>query len=174
MAVEWFCRIMGSEVGPLNQAQLVDMVRQHQVNPEDLVRRNNSAWVPAFEVKGLFEAAAKPAPPPPPAEPEAVQTEAKPDTQPAEPRAPVAESDASHHRVDAGHANATTAPRNIATDNGKADWFCIASGEKRGPLGFDELKSLASDGKLRAKDRVWRGSWPKFQKAAEIEGLTTE
>ena len=73
MSVEWFCQIMGSEVGPLDQHQLVDMVRQHKLNPEDLVRRNSSPWVPAFDVKGLFEAAAKPAPSPPPeqvAEPE--------------------------------------------------------------------------------------------------------
>ena len=60
MVTEWFCQVMGSEVGPLSQRQLVDMVRQHQVNPEDLVRRNDSSWVPAFEVKGLFEAASKP------------------------------------------------------------------------------------------------------------------
>ena len=42
MAVEWYCKVMGSEVGPLTQDQLVDMVRNHRVNPEDLVRRKGS------------------------------------------------------------------------------------------------------------------------------------
>ena len=170
MSDEWFCQIMGSEVGPLNQRQLVDMVRRHRLNPEDLVRRNNSSWVPAFEVKGLFEAAAKPAPEPPPEE------------------AP-AEADSKVYRSDQSEALTSKAggptqqrpsdpqtaptPSSFASLETATDWFCIASGEKCGPLGFDELQALARAGSLRGRDRVWRGSWPKFQKASEIEGLET-
>lgn len=52
-----------------------------------------------------------------------------------------------------------------------SDWFCLASGEKRGPMRFDELQTLANKGLLRAKDRVWRSSTPKFKPASEVEGL---
>lgn len=152
MAVEWFCQVMGSEVGPLTQLQLIDMVRHHQITPEDLVRRGGSQWVPAFEVKGLFEAAAKPPPEEPaPKPPVEEKTEAKPAAKPK----PVDEAVAAIS----------------ATSRSATDWFCIASGEKRGPLCFDELQALAKQGTLRGRDRVWRGAWPKYQTAAEVDGL---
>ena len=159
MAVEWFCRVMGSDVGPLNQNQLIEMARQHQLNPEDLVRRNNSSWVPAFQVKGLFEAAAKPAPPPPPV-PVVESTAETPETSPEPKGSRPVEKDSDAARRDY-----------VASGTDGEDWFCIASGEKQGPLGFDELKSLVAQGRLRGRDRVWRGSWPKFRTAAEVEGL---
>lgn len=173
MAVEWFCQVMGSEVGPLSQVQLVDMVRNHQVNPEDLVRRDGSTWVPAFDVKGLFEAASKP-----PVEEKVTPTEPAVKEVPVDAPPPsqtdvAEETEASDtHSREAGVA-ATKIDRDVfsATSESVADWFCIASGEKRGPLGFDELRALAKDGSLRGRDRVWRGSWPKYQKAAEIDGL---
>lgn len=174
---EWFCHVMGSEVGPLSQRQLVDMVRQHQLNPEDLVRRNSSDWVPAFEVKGLFEAAAKP---PAPAKSAAPANPAPP----AKSETAVSEQAVKEAGTEGKHKNAGTDEREsepaasekcgdptVASDDSKDDWFCIATGEKRGPLGFEELKAMASDGTLRGRDRVWRASWPKFQKAAEVEGL---
>ena len=153
MAVEWFCKVMGTEVGPLTQDQLVDMVRNHRVNPEDLVRRNKSQWVPAFEVKGLFEAAAKPAPPKP----------APPADEPEEVPSPV------WTRADVGHQSSEQ-PIDDDEDSA-ADWYCIADGQKRGPLEFKDLQDLAQDGTLRDRDRVWRGSAPKWRKAAEIKGL---
>lgn len=172
MVVEWYCQVMGSEVGPLSQRQLVDMVRQHQINPEDLVRRNNSAWVPAFDVKGLFEAAAKPPTPPRSGaseEPSEVATSTPEPTAVAStaaderPARPAAES--------SPKGDAPTRTGLPSAEEGVSDWFCIASGEKKGPLGFEELKALAVEGSLRGKDRVWRASWPKFQKAAEVVGL---
>ena len=162
MAVEWFCQVMGSEVGPLNQVQLVDMVRTHQLNPEDLVRRGNSPWVAAFEVKGLFEAAAKPPVPKP-------KLAEKPPSKPEPVKEAVGNAVASHGERNATKTNPTPAAEPSATD--VSDWFCIASGQKMGPLGFTELKKLAADGSLREKDRVWRGSWPKFQQANEVDGL---
>ena len=171
MRVEWFCQVMGSEVGPLDQAQLVDMVRQHQLNPEDLVRRNTSSWVPAFEVKGLFEAASKPASPP---------------SKPKERADPASEQDVKPanrvHRENATQridSAATSKPKTNPTHNRLAgdidisanDWFCIATGEKFGPVGFDQLRSLADEGKLRGRDRVWRGSWPKYRTAADVDEL---
>lgn len=165
MAVEWFCRVMGSDVGPLSQHQLVDMARQHQLNPEDLVRRNNSSWVPAFQVKGLFEAAAKP-PIVPPAPPEPiVESTVDAHEAPPEPKVALPVKKTKLKKKDPARRDY------VATGTDGEDWFCIASGEKQGPLGFDELRSLVADGKLRGRDRVWRGSWPKFRTAAEVEGL---
>jgi len=184
MAVEWFCQVMGAEVGPLTQGQLVDMVRQHQVNPEDLVRRGNSSWVAAFEVKGLFEAAAKPPSTKSSTQPEngtakPTAAEASVTAQPASPPTPPtpAAPKARTPRNDHGGQVATAdKPSASPTEDAKSasDWFCIASGEKQGPLRFDELKKLADDGSLRAKDRVWRGSWPKFRRASEVEELGIE
>lgn len=164
MPVEWFCQIMGSEVGPLNQLQLIDMARRHRLNPEDLVRRNNSPWVPAFEVKGLFEAAAKPAPPEPPAEEPAAEVDSG-TVHSNQAEATTAATTSTTHEPPVATFSST---ESLETAN---DWYCIASGEKRGPLGFDELKAMAREGSLRGRDRVWRGSWPKYQKAADIDGL---
>ena len=161
MAVEWFCQVMGSEVGPMNQLQLVEMVRNHQLNPEDLVRCGNSTWVPAFEVKGLFEAASKPRVVP---EPKLARKRQSPATVVVAPDGKRATA------VEGTVEDSGTAARGSEVDD-VADWFCIASGEKLGPLGFDELKRLAADGELRDKDRVWRGSWPKFQQAQQVDGL---
>lgn len=169
MAVEWYCQLMGSELGPLNVEQLVDMVRQHQITPEDLVRRNESPWVPAYQVKGLFEAAAKPKPKPKPA-PE--PTKAEPDRQFE--RVDRSDYDAVRDLAASSSAVKTSGDRGHALDADELpqdDWYCIASGEKKGPLSFDQLQALASDGKLRDRDRVWRGSAPKWHKASEVRGL---
>ena len=179
MVAEWYCQVMGSEVGPLTQHELVDMVRNHRINPEDLIRRNESSWVAAFEVKGLFEAAAKPP------SSRANTTETSSEQEASVPSVDAEEVRDETHvesprvRQDPAHAQpepaARPAPTKIARiDKGSDnvnDWFCIASGEKRGPLGFDELQAMASEGSLRGRDRVWRASWPKFQKAADVDGL---
>ena len=132
------------------------MVRNHQINPEDLVRRNTSHWVPAFGVKGLFEAAAKPPAvvPVPPAEASVERS-----------------SHADRKRADEVDRDPADSVDRLADDEHAADWYCIASGEKRGPLEFKDLQLLARAGKLRDRDRVWRGSSPKYQKASEVDGL---
>ena len=168
MKVEWYCQMMGSEVGPLTQDQLVDMVRQHRLTPEDLVRRNQSSWVPAFEVKGLFEAAAKPAPTPTP-EPQPNEHDETPDVVATDPESP---SPPQEVEVAVPVAKPKEDKvRRLDAGGDKADWYCIASGEKKGPVDFSLLQELAAEGKLRGRDRVWRGSWPKYQTAAEVDGL---
>ena len=172
MVAEWYCQVMGSEVGPLTQRELVDMVRNHRINPEDLVRRNESSWVAAFEVRGLFEAAAKPPSP-------SKSAETKP-TVAEDSASPVGRTESPHRRPDPPHTDVRASSKLVAKQQTPScdveqstanDWFCIASGEKKGPLRFDELKAMASDGSLRGRDRVWRASWPKFQKAADVDGL---
>ena len=92
---------------------------------------------------------------------------------PSTPAAPKARTPRNDH---GGQVATADKPSASPTEDAKSasDWFCIASGEKQGPLRFDELKKLADDGSLRAKDRVWRGSWPKFRRASEVEELGIE
>lgn len=61
MDVEWFCQLMGEEVGPLTTAQLIEMAKKHQIDPVDMVRKGRKRqWVPASKIKGLFEEEAAP------------------------------------------------------------------------------------------------------------------
>jgi hypothetical protein len=48
-----------SEVGPLRPAELLNLVRRGEVKPETLLRKDDSAWFPASDVGGLFEAAVR-------------------------------------------------------------------------------------------------------------------
>lgn len=175
MEVEWFCQVMGSEVGPLTQSQLVDMVRDHKVTPEDLVRRNSSPWVAAFEVKGLFAAAAKPAKSDRQAASKPPSDDVASTIQVTRRNSPASTAKASTPQPAASTPTETLRknPSDRVPDEQctEADWFCIASGEKQGPLSFEELQSLLQAGRLRLTDRVWRSSSPKFRKAAEVEGL---
>lgn len=56
MRGKWYCRVLGQELGPMTSHQLVAMARNNNLLPDDLVRRNNSRWVLARTVKGLFDA----------------------------------------------------------------------------------------------------------------------
>ena len=58
---QWYCKIAGCELGPLAEHQLIAMARENRLAPSDLVRRDESRWVPAGKVKGLFPADAAPA-----------------------------------------------------------------------------------------------------------------
>lgn len=60
---QWFLQRMEgnvqSEVGPLRPAELLALVRKGEIQPETRLRKDNSAWFPAREVGGLFEAAVR-------------------------------------------------------------------------------------------------------------------
>lgn len=47
-------------IGPLRPSELLKMVRNGEVGPEHLLRKDDSAWFEAREVGGLFEAAMRP------------------------------------------------------------------------------------------------------------------
>ena len=72
MASQWFCKVLGQEVGPVSFREMAEMVRAGTLKEDDPVRREGtSRWTRAREVIGLFRAAAKePAPTPPQAKPE--------------------------------------------------------------------------------------------------------
>jgi hypothetical protein len=58
MAADWFCEILGNELGPLTPKQLRTLVEKGRLSPDDRVRQGTEgAWVPAGRVKGLFPAA---------------------------------------------------------------------------------------------------------------------
>ena len=57
MATEWYYQIMNDVIGPLTSSQLVDRVRSGQVKEDTLIRKDDSQWVTASQVNGLFDAA---------------------------------------------------------------------------------------------------------------------
>jgi len=58
MAADWFCEILGNELGPLSPKQLRTLVEKGKLSPDDRVRQGTGgAWVPAGRVKGLFPSA---------------------------------------------------------------------------------------------------------------------
>lgn len=76
MASQWFCRVLGQEMGPLTFQGLVQMVHSGTLTEDDPVRRMESnEWTAAREVIGLFRAARQQ-----PAEAEPAQGPGAPDT----------------------------------------------------------------------------------------------
>ncbi len=91
MASQWFCKVLGQEVGPVSFPDMAEMVRSGTLKEEDRVRRKGSQdWIPAREVIGLFRAAkAQPAQ----AAPAAGETEgASPPAETEQPAQPPAKS----------------------------------------------------------------------------------
>src|SRR5689334_13099446 len=56
MATQWYCRLMGAELGPFTSKQLLEMARNHRLMPDDSVKKEaEGMWVAAHRVKGLFD-----------------------------------------------------------------------------------------------------------------------
>ena len=56
MATQWYCRLMGTELGPFTSKQLLEMARTHQLMSDDFVKKEaDGMWVAAYRVKGLFD-----------------------------------------------------------------------------------------------------------------------
>lgn len=68
MAKPWYFQVMGTEVGPLTSAELMEKVQIGQIQPDTLVRSGSDGkWVPADRWKGLLPSKeVKPEPPPVP------------------------------------------------------------------------------------------------------------
>lgn len=60
---QWFLQRSESgvqtEVGPLRPHEVLAMVRRGEIEPQTLLRKDDSAWFAAKEVGGLFEAAVR-------------------------------------------------------------------------------------------------------------------
>ena len=54
---DWFVQIVGTgeEAGPYRPGELLDLVRNGEVTPESMLRKDNSSWFAAADVGGLFE-----------------------------------------------------------------------------------------------------------------------
>jgi len=59
MTTVWYCKLMGKTEGPFKPSELLQMIRNEEVTGGTLIKKNDSNWVPAREVMGLFEAAFK-------------------------------------------------------------------------------------------------------------------
>ena len=57
MPASWYCKVFGEVLGPMSSQKLLEMAQTQKLQPKDLVRRDDSKWVPANMVKGLFPAA---------------------------------------------------------------------------------------------------------------------
>lgn len=58
---QWFYRNEnGQEYGPIVASQLLELIRQGSVDSETEVRKDNSPWVRACEVNGLWQAVGMP------------------------------------------------------------------------------------------------------------------
>ncbi|QEG33348.1 DUF4339 domain-containing protein [Bythopirellula goksoeyrii] len=145
MATEWYCRLMGSELGPFSSKQLLEMARQHQITPDDSVRKGaDGTWVGAHRVKGLFED---------PAASTIIMAHLPPDVQQAlEKKQQVAES--------------TT-----KSEPPKVTWHYIVDHNKIGPLSFDQLVAHGREGSLKPHCRVWSSKSPKWCEAKDVAGL---
>jgi serine/threonine protein kinase len=54
MGPQWFCKIGEKEFGPFSAQQLAGLVRTKRISPSDYIRKDDSKWVLASRVKGLF------------------------------------------------------------------------------------------------------------------------
>lgn len=59
MPTEWFYQQGGQTIGPLSPKELLAKVREGEVLPQTLVKKDDSQWVEASAVGGLAEAATK-------------------------------------------------------------------------------------------------------------------
>ncbi len=59
MPTEWYYQERGQTLGPLTPKQLLEKVKEGEVMPQTLVRKDDSQWVEAGEVGGLTDAATK-------------------------------------------------------------------------------------------------------------------
>ena len=144
MSAQWYCRLMGTEMGPYTSAQLIEMVKSHQLTPEDFVKRGpEGQWVLAERVKGLFED---------PASSSIIRASLPPEL-----------LEAARQQEQAQQAPAAEPP--------PVHWFYISEKGKVGPMSFADLATHARDGLLKPGDRVWSSKSPKWSQAQNVEGL---
>jgi hypothetical protein len=143
MASEWYCRLMGTELGPFTSKQLLEMARQHRITPDDSVRKGSDGdWVGAHRVKGLFEDTGAST---------IIMAHLPPDVQQA--------------LENAREESPAPAGPPVVT------WHYISDHNKVGPLSFDELVAHGKQGLLKPHCRVWSSKSPKWCEAKDVAGL---
>ena len=54
---------------------------------------------------------------------------------------------------------------------GMSQWYYAKDGRQNGPVGFEELKSLAQSGALSRTDLVWNTSMKDWLPSAQVDGI---
>jgi hypothetical protein len=145
MATQWYCRLMGTELGPFTSKQLLEMARSHQLMPDDAVKKEaDGMWVAAHRVKGLFDD---------PAASSIVMASLPPEVQ---------------HALESRPEPTAAA---AAPESRVIKWYYISDHHKVGPLSFDELAAHGRQGLVKPHSRVWSSKSPKWCEAKDVEGL---
>ncbi len=154
---DWYCRVMGKEIGPLSRTALGELAASGFLAPGALVREGiDGEWIPTSEVSGLFDEA-------PPEmkgrEPDLAGTE------PASPEKPATPDKRGDSSQQAPHK---TPSKLQASDAG---WYCQVMGEETGPLSSAQLKELAASGFLTPHVPVRKGVNGSWVPASRVRGL---
>ncbi len=54
---EWYYKAKKKVVGPINNKQLVELIKSGKVKRDTLIRKSDSKWIAAITVTGLFQKA---------------------------------------------------------------------------------------------------------------------
>ncbi len=57
MAKKWYYKIKNKTVGPVTNAELLELIRSGKIQPDTPLRKGDSQWVLARAVTGLFQKA---------------------------------------------------------------------------------------------------------------------
>lgn len=154
MASQWYCRLMGTEMGPFTSKELLEMAQTHKVTPEDWVKKGaDGKWVEAHRVKGLFDDTSSST---------IIMAKLPPDVQQA------LEAKQSAARSSARPPDADPTPTD---EPGAVTWHYISSDGHVGPLSFETLIAHSRQGLVKPKSRVWSSASPKWCEARDVEGL---
>lgn len=150
MATQWYCRLMGTEMGPFSSKQLLEMARSHKITPDDAVKKGaDGNWVDAHRVKGLFEDLSA----------STIITASLP---------PDVQRELDKRRA---QAEAEAEAKAAAAKPAAVTWHYISDESKVGPLTFNELIYHGKQGKLKPHNRVWSSKSPKWKQAKDVAGL---
>ena len=151
MTLEWYCKIMGDEWGPMSAQELVAVARHGRLTRNDTVRKGpQGTWVRAERVRGLFESAA---------------TSAGAGTVSDGNEVSVSSS------TDSAAAKRHAIPAKRSVLNVPLPRFWVRSGNQMtGPFSEPQIRQLAAEGKLKphyllSKDRR------RWVRAAQVKGL---
>ncbi|HUT89537.1 MAG TPA: GYF domain-containing protein [Thermoguttaceae bacterium] len=156
-AVSWYYQAMGEELGPVSLAELKELAETGFVTPEVLVRPDGDGrWVPASQVKGLYDGGSQPA------EAEKPQAVSEPE---GVGLAPLPEAD---RRRPAAERPRKLTPRPPAAET---RWYYEVEGQAQGPLTAAELKERAKSGQLAPHHLIRTGEEGNWVPAGQVKGL---
>ena len=155
--VSWYYQAMGEELGPVSWAELKELAETGFVTPDVLVRQGDDGrWVPASQVKGLFDGGSQPA------EAEKPRAVSEPEDMGL---APLAEAPP---RRPGAEASRKPTPQRPAAET---RWYYEVEGQAQGPLTTAELKERAKSGQLAPGHLVRQGEEGNWVPAVRVKGL---